>query len=85
MALIFTLNENKSFAVEFYNFLTILLQVPLIFPVITLVVSVYLVIAPLVQDPAIEYLIVAISILAGLILYIPFVHYKKRLKLIGKF
>ena len=67
------------------NFLNFLLQVPLVFPVITLIVSVYLVIAPLVQDPAIEYLVVAMSILAGLIFYVPFVHYRKRLKIIGEY
>ncbi len=59
-------------------------QVPLVFPVITLLVSVYLVIAPLVEDPAVEYLVVAVSILAGLLLYFPFVRYKKKLGVIGE-
>ncbi len=54
-------------------------KVPLIFPIITLLVSIYLVIAPLVQDPAIEYLFVAVSIFAGLVFYFPFVQFKKKL------
>ena len=45
-------------------------------PIIVFVVSVFLVIAPIIDDPRMEFLYVAIFILGGLIFYVPFVHYK---------
>lgn len=42
-----------------------------------LIISVYLVIGPIVDNPKIEYLYATLFILAGFFLYIPFVYYKK--------
>jgi len=45
-------------------------------PVVCFLCSIYLVIAPILQDPTIEYLYAACFIFSGLFLYFPFVHYK---------
>ncbi|KAI9555433.1 hypothetical protein GHT06_017948 [Daphnia sinensis] len=52
-------------------------KVPIIIPVIVLIISVYLVIGPIVDNPKIEYLYATLFILAGFFLYVPFVYYKK--------
>jgi L-type amino acid transporter 9 len=52
-----------------------LLQVPLIIPIVVLAISVYLIAAPIIENPQIEYLYAAVFIVAGLVFYIPFVHY----------
>ncbi|XP_046464185.1 b(0,+)-type amino acid transporter 1-like isoform X2 [Daphnia pulex] len=52
-------------------------KVPIIIPVIVLIISVYLVIGPIVDNPKIEYLYATLFILAGFLLYVPFVYYKK--------
>lgn len=41
--------------------------------------SVYLVVAPIIDNPAIEYVFVLVFIVVGVIVYFPFVHYKWRL------
>ncbi|KAM4695348.1 b(0,+)-type amino acid transporter 1-like [Discoglossus pictus] len=51
-------------------------KVPIIIPVIVLIASVFLVIAPIIGSPQMEYLYVTLFILSGFIFYIPFVHYK---------
>ncbi|XP_063298193.1 b(0,+)-type amino acid transporter 1-like [Pelobates fuscus] len=51
-------------------------KVPIIIPIIVLIASVYLVLAPIIFSPQLEYLYVAIFILSGTILYIPVVRYK---------
>jgi L-type amino acid transporter 9 len=51
------------------------LQVPLIIPIVVLAISVYLIAAPIIENPQIEYLYAALFIVAGLIFYVPFVHY----------
>ncbi|KAM9493393.1 b(0,+)-type amino acid transporter 1 [Clarias gariepinus] len=51
-------------------------KVPLIIPVVVVVVSCYLVLAPIIDKPELEYLYCAIFILGGLIIYFPFVYYK---------
>ncbi|XP_068136308.1 b(0,+)-type amino acid transporter 1-like [Hyperolius riggenbachi] len=51
-------------------------KVPIIIPVIVLIASVYLVLAPIIDSPQLEYLYVALFILSGVIVYIPVVHYK---------
>lgn len=51
-------------------------QVPIILPVLVLVVAIFLVLAPIIDDPQIEYLYVTLFILSGAILYVPFIHYK---------
>ncbi|XP_023236275.1 b(0,+)-type amino acid transporter 1-like [Centruroides sculpturatus] len=59
-------------------------KVPIVIPVIVLIVSLYLVIAPILQNPAIEYLYASLFIFSGVIVYIPFVHYKIQLKIMDK-
>lgn len=50
-------------------------KVPLIIPIVVLAISVYLIAAPIIENPQIEYLYAALFIVAGLIFYVPFVHY----------
>uniref|UniRef100_A0A1B6DUD2 b(0,+)-type amino acid transporter 1 n=1 Tax=Clastoptera arizonana TaxID=38151 RepID=A0A1B6DUD2_9HEMI len=59
-------------------------KVPIIIPVLVLVISTYLVIAPIIDTPQIEYLYAALFIFGGLIFYIPFVHYGYNSSLMGK-
>jgi len=51
-------------------------KVPIIIPVIVLIISIYLVIGPIIDDPKVEYLYATIFIFGGFLFYIPFVHYK---------
>ena len=52
------------------------LQVPIVIPILVLIVAVFLVLAPIVNDPRIEFLYAFLFIVSGLIVYVPFVHYK---------
>ncbi|XP_072024459.1 b(0,+)-type amino acid transporter 1-like [Amphiura filiformis] len=52
------------------------IKVPLILPIIVFIASIYLVVAPIIDEPAVEFLYAALFILAGLVFYVPFV-YKK--------
>ncbi|XP_012942202.2 b(0,+)-type amino acid transporter 1, partial [Aplysia californica] len=54
-------------------------KVPIIIPIIMILFSIYLVIAPIVQDPSLEFLYAAIFVVGGLVFYLPFVHYKLKL------
>lgn len=60
-------------------------KVPLIIPIITLLVAVFLSITPLITEPPEKYLAALAFILSGLVFYIPFVYYKYRPKLMGEF
>ncbi|KAK2166808.1 hypothetical protein LSH36_35g08111 [Paralvinella palmiformis] len=60
-------------------------KVPIIIPFIVLVVSLFLVVAPIIDKPRIEYLYAFLFIIGGLIFYIPFVHFKKELPGMEKF
>lgn len=51
-------------------------KVPIILPVIVIIAAVFLVLAPIVDSPQIEYLYVALFIFSGVLVYIPFIHYK---------
>ncbi|KAE8605184.1 hypothetical protein XENTR_v10015010 [Xenopus tropicalis] len=51
-------------------------KVPIVIPIIVQIASVYLVLAPIIGSPQLEYLYVVLFILSGLIVYIPVVHYK---------
>lgn len=48
---------------------------PLIIPVLVLGISAYLIVAPIIDKPQIEYLYAAGFILAGMLVYLPFVKY----------
>ncbi|CAH1402731.1 unnamed protein product [Nezara viridula] len=50
-------------------------KVPIIIPFIVLGISLYLIVAPIIDTPQIEYLYATFFILAGFIFYIPFVYY----------
>ncbi|GFR82606.1 B(0,+)-type amino acid transporter 1 [Elysia marginata] len=49
-------------------------KVPIPVPVIVLLASIYLVIAPIVQNPGVQFVYAVIFILAGLVVYIPFIY-----------
>lgn len=49
-----------------------------------MVVSAILVVAPIVAAPQVQYFYVLLFILAGLIFYVPFVYYKKRVPGMGE-
>ncbi|XP_052010103.1 b(0,+)-type amino acid transporter 1 isoform X3 [Xyrauchen texanus] len=52
------------------------ITVPIIIPILVLLAAVFLVLAPIIDDPQIEYLYVTLFILSGMLLYIPFIHFK---------
>ncbi|ESO98442.1 hypothetical protein LOTGIDRAFT_159249 [Lottia gigantea] len=58
-------------------------KVPIIIPIIVLLASIYLVIAPIVTSPRMEYLYVVIFMFSGLFFYFPFVYYKYSFKIFG--
>ncbi|XP_049899796.1 b(0,+)-type amino acid transporter 1 isoform X2 [Epinephelus moara] len=51
-------------------------KVPIVIPMLMVVVSCYLVLAPIIDKPELEYLYCTIFIFSGLLLYYPFVHRK---------
>ncbi|XP_071089047.1 b(0,+)-type amino acid transporter 1-like [Haliotis cracherodii] len=50
-------------------------KVPIPIPIIMLLISLYLIIAPIVEDPQIEFLYAFLFVIGGLIFYIPLVHF----------
>ncbi|KAM6973132.1 b(0,+)-type amino acid transporter 1-like [Aplochiton taeniatus] len=50
--------------------------VPILIPILFLIAAVFLVLAPIIDDPQIEYLYVTLFIFSGVLLYVPFIHYK---------
>ncbi|KAL6461643.1 hypothetical protein MHYP_G00297870 [Metynnis hypsauchen] len=52
------------------------LKVPIIIPAVVVIVSCYLVLAPIIDKPEFEYLYCTVFIVGGLIFYYPFVHRK---------
>lgn len=53
-------------------------RVPTIIPWISIFVAIFLVVVPIVTDPSPKYLLPIIFILAGVVVYVPFVYYKKK-------
>uniref|UniRef100_A0A4W6FAW3 Zmp:0000001267 n=1 Tax=Lates calcarifer TaxID=8187 RepID=A0A4W6FAW3_LATCA len=51
-------------------------RVPIILPILVLIAAIFLVLAPIIDKPQIEYLYVTLFIFSGVIIYIPFIHYK---------
>uniref|UniRef100_A0A8C6M8C9 b(0,+)-type amino acid transporter 1 n=1 Tax=Nothobranchius furzeri TaxID=105023 RepID=A0A8C6M8C9_NOTFU len=51
-------------------------SVPIILPILVLIVATFLVLAPIIDKPQIEYLYVTLFILSGAVVYVPFIHYK---------
>lgn len=62
-----------------------LLKVPIIVPIIVCIVAAYLVVAPIIMNPQMEYVYATIFILSGILFYVPFVHFKCRPAFAGKF
>ncbi|XP_078482152.1 b(0,+)-type amino acid transporter 1-like isoform X2 [Ciona intestinalis] len=52
-------------------------KVFIVVPVICFIASLYLIVAPIIDEPQLAYLYAAIFILAGLLFYFPLVHFKK--------
>uniref|UniRef100_F6WN12 b(0,+)-type amino acid transporter 1 n=1 Tax=Ciona intestinalis TaxID=7719 RepID=F6WN12_CIOIN len=52
-------------------------KVFILVPVICFIASLYLIVAPIIDEPQLAYLYAAIFILAGLLFYFPLVHFKK--------
>ncbi|XP_058254411.1 b(0,+)-type amino acid transporter 1 isoform X1 [Hemibagrus wyckioides] len=50
--------------------------VPIIIPILVLLSAVFLVLAPIIDNPQLEYLYVTLFILSGALIYIPFIHFK---------
>jgi len=59
-------------------------KVSLIIPVLVIIIGSYLVVAPLVTDPAIEYAYIGGVVLLGFFVYIPFVYKKWSMQCLGK-
>lgn len=51
-------------------------QVPIFIPILVTLVSLFLVLAPIISEPALEYLYCVLFMLSGIIFYFLFVHYK---------
>ncbi|XP_016335236.1 b(0,+)-type amino acid transporter 1 [Sinocyclocheilus anshuiensis] len=52
------------------------ITVPIIIPILVLLAAVFLVLAPIIDDPQIEYLYVTLFMLSSIVIYIPFIHLK---------
>ncbi|MCI4382452.1 hypothetical protein PGIGA_G00015130 [Pangasianodon gigas] len=50
--------------------------VPIFIPIVVLLAAVFLVLAPIIDNPQLEYLYVTLFILSGALIYIPFIHFK---------
>ncbi|XP_064466533.1 b(0,+)-type amino acid transporter 1-like [Ornithodoros turicata] len=59
-------------------------RVPIVIPWIVLLLSIYLVAAPIIQKPQVEYVYACLFIASGIFFYVPFVHYKVQLLLMKK-
>ncbi|XP_055891323.1 b(0,+)-type amino acid transporter 1-like isoform X1 [Biomphalaria glabrata] len=59
-------------------------KVPLPVPIIVLLASIYLVIAPIIQNPGIQFVYAVLFILSGLIIYIPFIYMGIHFKFMDK-
>lgn len=59
-------------------------KVPLFVPAIVLLFSIYLVIAPIIDNPKMEYVYSIMFMASGALLYVPFVYYKLKLPFTGK-
>ncbi|CAB3384908.1 Hypothetical predicted protein [Cloeon dipterum] len=58
-------------------------KVPIFVPFLVMFVSIYLVIAPMIDQPKLEYLYALLFIISGLLFYLPFVHLGYSSKIMG--
>ena len=54
-------------------------------PIVFVIISCYLVIGPIVQDPKIEFLYAFLFVIGGLVFYIPFVYFKIEFRCFGEY
>lgn len=59
-------------------------KVPIVIPIVMVVVSAYLVLAPIIEDPRVEYFYALLFLCSGMVFYVPFVHFKIRLNTMKK-
>lgn len=59
-------------------------KVPIVLPIFTLLVAVFLVVTPIINEPDIKYLSALGFILSGFAVYVPFVYMKKRPRIMNK-
>ena len=80
-----TCGDGAGVAVVYLFVIVSVCQVPLVIPVGMVLVSLYLLIAPIVDDPRIEFLYAALFVLGGLLFYVPLVHVKVQIKYYGTY
>ncbi|KAM9356189.1 b(0,+)-type amino acid transporter 1 [Pholidichthys leucotaenia] len=51
-------------------------KVPIVLPIMVILAAIFLVLAPIIDSPQIEYLYVTLFIFSSIIVYIPFIHFK---------
>ena len=68
-----------------YSFTELLMffKVPILAPIVVIIVGSYLVVAPLVTTPTIEYCYVAAVLFIGFVVYVPFVYLKMSMGCLG--
>uniref|UniRef100_A0A8C3Q497 b(0,+)-type amino acid transporter 1 n=1 Tax=Geospiza parvula TaxID=87175 RepID=A0A8C3Q497_GEOPR len=87
MSLIMIISGSFTSIVNFFSFMAwlfygilyadvLLSQVPIIIPIIVLMAAVYLVLAPIIDQPQIEILYIVLFIFSGIIFYFPLVRFK---------
>lgn len=59
-------------------------KVPLVIPICVVIVAMYFVLGPLIQDPRLEYVISGSILLFGIVIYFIFVHYKFKIFFLSK-
>lgn len=77
-------HEKRLFSWLFLS-LFLRIKVPIIIPYLVLIISIYLVIGPIIDNPQIEYLYALGFILAGLIFYVPFVKFGMTPRFMSKY
>lgn len=68
-------NAQAHYRLFYLYFFGFIFKVPIIIPYVVLIISVYLVIGPIIDNPQIEYLYALSFIFTGLIFYVPFVKF----------
>ena len=59
-------------------------KVPILIPFLVLIGSVYLVVAPIIDNPKIEYIYSIIFMVGGALIYVPTVMYKLKMPMLAK-
>ena len=60
------------------------LQIPIVIPIAFLLISIFLLITPIIQDPKLEFLYAVLFCMGSTLIYIPLVHYKTKPKILGE-